>query len=397
MKAPSIGYLLPDVKLGGSEKHVIRLASGLRKRGYQAGITCFFQEGSLASEVRDEGIPLVCLKAPGGWGPAASLRLFEWLRSNPVDILHTYLFGFHLFAGLPARLAGVPVILSSRRGRAVTHWQKRRERWLDHLGNLFVDRVVCCSRESAQWTLEHEKIQPDKVVTIHNGIDESWFSPRPPSLAIRRQIGIPDDALLVGTVANFSPEKGYPDLIAAAASVLKINPRTWFLLVGAGPLQEEIRRRAGSIPEHGRIVFAGYRSDVGDLVNAMDIFVLASVIEGFPNVLLESMAMARPVVATRVGGIPELIDSGENGLLVPPRDAEALAQAILSLIADRDRAARMGIQAREKIKKSFSRDRMVDQYEALYLSLLRDKNVRNAGALEVRKTCVESSELSIPG
>lgn len=397
MTSPSIWYLLPDVKLGGSEKHVIRLASGLRKRGYRTGIVCFFQEGSLASEVRNEGIPFVCLKAPGSWGPIASLRLFEWLRSNRVDILHTYLFGFHLFAGLPARLAGVPVILSSRRGRAVTHWQKRRERWLDHLGNLFVDRVVCCSRESAQWTLEHEKIQQDKVVTIHNGIDESRFSPKPLSLETRRRIGIPGDALLVGTVANFSAEKGYPYLIEAAEWVLKENPRAWFLLVGHGPLQEEIRRRAGRIPEHGRIIFAGCRSDVADLVNAMDIFVLASVIEGFPNVLLEAMAMARPVVATRVGGIPELIDSGENGLLVPSRDAEALAQGILSLIADRSRTVEMGAQGREKIKKNFNQERMVDQYEALYLSLLRDKNVKNAGALEVRKTCVESSELSITG
>ncbi len=123
-----IWYLLPEMKLGGAEKHVIRLASGLRQRGYEVGIACVFREGLLADDVRKEGIPFVCLRAGDRWGPKTFLEIFNWIRSSRMDILHTYLFGFHVFAGLPARILRVPVILSSR--RELAYWQKGRHLWL---------------------------------------------------------------------------------------------------------------------------------------------------------------------------------------------------------------------------------------------------------------------------
>ena len=368
-----IRYLIPTLKTGGTENHVIRLAAGLKHRGHDTGIICVFQKGPLGEEAEREGVPLVLLEAGERWGGRASVRIWNRLRSNPVQVLHTYLFGAHLFAGLPARLLGVPAVLSSRRGRAVTHWQRKREQWLENLGNLFVDRVTCCSRENKEWVLANEKISAEKVVTIYNGIDGAEFGAVRAPVSVRRGLGIPDEALLVGTVANFAPEKGYPYFLESMRTLLRRDSRIWFLLVGSGPLEEEIRGEAGKIPGRERIVFAGTRPDIPDLMNAMDIFVLASVTEGFPNVLLEAMALARPVVATRVGGIPELVHSGEDGILVPPRDAEALAEGVLILAKDRERAAALGERARRKIKKDFTLDRMIDEYEALYLSLLQGK------------------------
>lgn len=361
------------MRLGGSERHVLQLAAGLRQRGHHAGIACLFQEGLLAPEIRKEGIPFACLNASGSWGVQTLGRILDWIRANPMDILHTYLFGFHFFAGFPARWAKVPVILSSR--REIANWQKRRHAWLENLGNLFVDRVVSCSKAVETRVLTKEKISPQKVTTIYNGIDLGKFHSLGQSVRIRESFQIPRDAPLVGTVANMAIEKGYPYLLEASERVLRANPRVWFLFVGFGPLEKEMKEKARKIPKGGQIVFAGARRDIPDLMEVMDLFVLASVIEGFPNVLLEAAAMAKPVIATQVGGIPELIESGRNGLLVPPRNGTALSDAILSLLGDRARAAHLGRLAQEKIKRDFQLERMVNQYEELYLSLLKEKGL----------------------
>jgi glycosyltransferase involved in cell wall biosynthesis len=250
--------------------------------------------------------------------------------------------------------------------------------------------VVCCSKAVERWVLEKENLPPGKVSTIHTGVDLQRFRTPADGERIRREFGIPPDALVVGTVANFAFEKGYPALLEAAEISLKINKGLWFLLVGSGPLEKEVRGRVKKILGHERIVFTGSRWDIPDLMEAMDVFVLASVIEGFPNVLLEAMAMTKAVIATSVGGIPELIESGENGILVPPSDGKALAQAILSLLEDRGKRAELGARAQEKMREEFTLDRMLNQYEALYLSLLREKGIKKEDRI-----CAASSELSI--
>lgn len=371
MSPPSVWYVFPRMNLGGAEKHVLRLASRLRERGFQTGIATVFQEGDLAAMVRREGIPFVCLGEKGEWDAGTLVRIFQWMHRTRIDILHTYLFGFHFFAGLSARLLKVPVVLSSRREIAL--WQKKRHRWLENLGNLTVDRVVCCSKAAEQWTLKQEIIPQEKVVTIHNGVDLSVFGGRSGASKIRAEFGIPSGDAVVGTVANFSEEKGYPYLLDACQRIHETQPDTWFLFVGSGRLQEEVKEKASKISAGRRIIFPGRRSDIPDLLSAMDVFVLPSVIEGFPNVLLEAMAMARPVVATRVGGIPELVDSGRDGVLVPARDGVALADAVTALLSDKDSALRMGERASEKIKRNFSLDRMVDDYEKLYRRLLGER------------------------
>lgn len=381
-----IWYLLPEMKLGGAEQHVLRLASGLRERGHEAGIATIFREGVLAQAVREEKIPFVCLEAGKGWGPKTFFKITRWIRSARPDLLHTYLFGFHFFAGLPAWALNVPAIISSR--REISHWQKRRHRVLENLGNFFTDRVICCSMAVERWVLEKENLHPEKVLTLHNGIDLQHFKRGlTPFGGIRREFGIPENAQVVGTVANFASEKGYPILLEAAQTCLKEKENLWFLCVGSGPLEKGIKERAKQIPGHERIVFTGSRRDIPDLLEAMDVFVLASVIEGFPNVLLEAMAMAKPVVASEVGGIPELVESGVNGILILPRDKKALAEAILALLEDSEKRVRLATNAQEKIKREFTLDRMLDQYEALYLSVLEKKRIKKENRI-----CAASSE-----
>lgn len=364
------------MKLGGAEKHVIRLAAGLRQKGHDAGIVCVFKEGALADEVRRGGIPFDCLGANYKWGLRTFSGIFDWLRRNPADVLHTYLFGFDFYGVLPARLLKMPAIVSSR--REIAHWQKKRHLFLGKLGNLFVDRIACCSEAAKQWVIEKEKVSEGKTVTIYNGVDLGRFSggtptPGPDNAALRKKLGIPPDAVLAGTVANFSFEKGYPYLLDAVSHILEKRPEVWFLFVGGGPLSEEMKDKARSLRRKGQVIFPGFQADIPALLGIMDVFVLASVIEGFPNVILEAMAMGKPVVATRTGGIPELIRSGYDGILVPPKDGKHLADAILSCLDDPAMAKSLGENARKKIAGNFSMDRMVDGYEQFYRSILKEK------------------------
>lgn len=368
--------------LGGAEKHVISLARGLRELGYDARIVTVFQEGVLADVVRAEAIPFECMGARRGWGVGTFLKIFRWLSANPVDILHTYLFGFHLYAGLPARLFKIPLVLSSRREIAL--WRRRRHEVVENLGNFFADRIVCCSRAVEAWTHKKEKLRPGQTATLYNGVDLNLFHPSETRTPVRKDLGIPEHAPLVGTVANFSFEKGYPYLLHAISEVFAQHPEAWFLFVGSGPLEEEIKAKCRQIPRSRQIVFAGYRFDIPDLLRAMNIFTLASVTEGFPNVVLEAMAMGKPVVATRVGGIPELVESGHDGLLVAAKDGHALARAILSLVRDPDRAWIIGRAAQEKIGKNFTREGMIRRYEAFYLSSLRKKGIWVSGQEDAR-------------
>ncbi len=373
-KKPSLCFFLPEMKWGGAEMHVILLASRLKERGFRVQIACLFEEGILANEVRRAGIPFECLHVKKGWSLGTIFRIFQWLRTKEIDVLHTYFFGFHFFAGFPARLLGIPAILSSR--REIPDWQEKRHRWIENLGNLFVDRVVSCSKAVQERTLAKERVAREKVVTIHNGVDLTRFGGVLDGSAVRREFDIPDSAPLIGTVANFSEEKGYPYLVEAARITLARNSEARFLFVGFGPLADEIRARVKEVPGHERVVFAGARSDIPELLAAMDLFVLASVREGFPNVLLEAMAAGKPVVATRVGGIPELVDSSNDGILVRPRESRLLAQAIFGLLEDPERGRRLGERAKRKIEQNFSLERMVDDYETLYLSFWTGKGGR---------------------
>lgn len=362
-----IVYVLPQMDLGGSETHVVRLAEGLRQYGHDAQILCVFEDGCLGPWIREKKIPLAALHAKK-WGLSVMEKIRGWLLAHPADIVHTYLFGLHLFAGFSARRAGVRVILSSRRDVELS--QPAKVLWFEKCGNFFADHVVACSEAVRKWTLSRENLKPQKIVTLYNGVNLEEFVPGAGRDEIRREFGISGSVPLVGTVANFSPKKGYKYLIETAQKILESRPDCRFLFVGGGPLEVAMQAEAARLVKNKNIVFAGSRRDIPRLLAGMDIFAFASLWEGLPNVVLEAMAMARPVVTTPAGGVPEIVLDGENGRLVPFRDSQAMANTILELLNHPEKAAALGSAAREKIEAGFTLERMVACYHKFYQSLL---------------------------
>jgi glycosyltransferase involved in cell wall biosynthesis len=231
-----------------------------------------------------------------------------------------------------------------------------------------IDRVVCIS-DLVRRVLLADGVPDDRLATIYSGVDPEKFADLPPTVELKAELGIPEDHLLVGTVAAVVGHKDYPNLLRAARRVMDRHPRVSFCAVGDGDHRQRVRRLHAELGLGRRFVFTGYRRDVGRFLKGFDLFVLASREEGLGTSLLDAQAVGLPVVATRAGGIPEIVDHRRNGLLVPPRDAGALADALLELAADAALRRRLGERARKDVAR-FSVDATVDAYLDLYRSLM---------------------------
>jgi glycosyltransferase involved in cell wall biosynthesis len=283
-----------------------------------------------------------------------------------VEVVHSYLPSANVFGSLAARLAGTPRVVTSRRDTGFS--RNGRLRLLEeHLVNPRVDRVVAVTPSIAAAT-EREPGLLGKVVTIENGIDAALWDPDRAPADARASFGIAANETAVAAIGHLSPVKGHDDLLEAMARVAAQGCRIRLLIAGDGPLRGSLEARARSLGLSGHTTFLGVRDDVRALLSAVDIVALPSRTEGLSNALLEAMAMAR--VATAVGGTPEVLTDRRHGRLVPAGAPEALAQAILELVADPADARRLGREARSHVLERFDVRRMVARHEALYRELL---------------------------
>lgn len=371
--ARGVLYLIDKMGRGGAQTHLLALASRLDRGRFSPAITCLLYEGEMAESVRAADLPLEALGARRIYGLTAVrsfVRLVRRLRRERPAIVHTYLTSANVFGALAARAAGVPHLLTSRRdtgfgdsptlSRALT------------LTSRGATKIVCVSEDVAEVVACRERADRSKLVVIPNGIDLERFSPRGCRLEARRRLGLPDDARVAITVTHITPVKGMDVLAEAAPRILEQLPETWFVVVGDGdePDEASFRRLLDDRGLRDRFILAGDRTDIPDLLEAADLFVLPSRSEGQPNALIEAMAMGLPIVATRVGGVPELAADGEEALLVPPESPPALASACTSVLASPELGRRLGAAGRDRARRAHDAAVMARQYESLYTDVL---------------------------
>jgi glycosyltransferase involved in cell wall biosynthesis len=327
----------------------------------------------LGDVIHDAGIEVSTLGVEPIYTPRAFIqmrRLAKTLRTSGIQILHTYLVSANIFGTLAGRLAGVPVIVTTRRDMGFSrNW---RLRWFEEsFINPRVTKVVTPCDAVSEVTRRERGLGPDQVVTIPNGVDiEQWRFDEKRRFQTRKAWNLAQEIPAVGVVANFLPVKGHADFLQAAARAATIHHEAKFFLIGEGKARSDLEKLARSLGIGDRVVFTGARNDTSELMELLDVIVLASYEEGMSNVLLEAMAMARPIVATSVGGNPELIRSEETGLLVPPKDPPALAAAINELLGDHAKAAELGRNARACVETHLTVDKMVERYQSFYDELL---------------------------
>jgi glycosyltransferase involved in cell wall biosynthesis len=243
-------------------------------------------------------------------------------------------------------------------------------RFLDRISSRYVERFIVVSDSLKRILTEGRGIAPQRVVRIYNGIELSQYLPDLKEASLRSDLGISPTVPLVGAIGRMVWQKGFEFLIRAMPNVLAASPETNLLLVGDGPLRIELEALAKQLSVLDKIIFTGFRSDISQILSTIDILAVPSLLEGFPMVTLEGMAMAKPIVATEIQGIIEQISGGSEGLLVPPRDSAGLAAGILKLVQHKELASRFGIAARSRVERFFSVERMVRETERVYLSLL---------------------------
>jgi glycosyltransferase involved in cell wall biosynthesis len=362
---------------GGAERLAAEVAARLDPDRYESVLCVSRAPKDPAMASATESADLERLHAQGlrvlPLGRSSTYAVWNWrpllaaLREQRVDVLHAHKHGSNIWGSLLGRIARTPVVLAHEHTWSFEGNPMRR--FLDrNLIARLCDRVIAVSRDDRRKMIELEGIPPDRVEFVPLGIDA--LAPPSPDDDLRLDLGIDAEAPVIGAVGRLTPQKGLPALLEAARILRPSFPDLRVLIVGEGELRGELEESVARFGLGETVTLTGFRADIPNVLASLDVAVLSSEWEGSPLAVLEYMDAACPIVATRVGGVPDLIEDGVEGRLVPTRDPSALSEAVGSLLRDRRAARRLGEAARDRRRREFTIQNTVRRIEALYDDLL---------------------------
>lgn len=367
MEPIPVTHLITDLITAGAQKALYRLLLHTDRTKYRPTVIAL-REGNteIAAQIKALDIPVIDLQMLPRWRFDKLFLLHRELRQHPPEILHCWMIHSNIIGRVVGRMANVPKIIVSRRndktgGKVYTYMN----RWLVD----WSDSIIAVSESSRQEELHETGIDSSRVTMIPNGIDMDTFSPFPTVFErnrLRASLNISHDHILIGSVGRLALAKGFADLLRAFQIIARQRPDARLVIAGKGKLEDELKALAKTLNISDTVQFLGVRTDIPQLLNAIDLFAFSSHWEGMPNALMEAMAAGAPCVATCVSAAPELIDHGVHGLLVPPQNADALADGMLTLINDADLRQRLSSAARERIQIEFTLKNTADKTMALY-------------------------------
>lgn len=372
-------FVTTDLALGGAETQVVHLATRLKSRGWEVQVVSLMPPRAYVVEMQAAGVSVFSLdikrKVPD---PRPFLRLARLIRAWRPEIVHSHMVHANILARIVRPLVRVPVLVCTahsidERGRKGSG---RLREFLYRLTDPFCDLTTQVSQAGLERYVRIGTVPRHKIRYIPNGVDTERFkSDLEARLRSRQELRL-EEAFVWLAVGRFDVEKDYPNMLRAFAQVVKKQCETFLLIAGDGPLRPAVEELARDLGLKDHVQFLGIRRDIPDLMNAADAYIMSSIWEGMPMVLLEASATELPIVATNVGGNREVVLDGKTGFLVPPKDPEALAQAMLRLMSlSEEERWRMGKLARQHIEAHYSLDRVVNQWEALYRELLAKKGI----------------------
>ena len=374
MRPIRILHIMTRLPIGGVENQLLGILRNYDKSRYSPLVCCLSDRGEIGEEIERNGIEVVCLHKLGhrfDWSMVSDI--VRLINDHDINVVRTHQYHANLYGRLAAHKAGVPCIVASIHN-TYSRDRKYHRRLINWFLARFSDRIIAVSGNVREDILKYDHIPPEKVEVIHNGVDTDLFSDQSGKVK-RSEIGIPEDALVIGTVGRLAEAKGQRYILEALAVLKETFPSIRLLIAGDGPLRKELEDFGEALGIKHNVLFLGMRRDIPALLSAMDIFVLPSLWEGLPNALLEAMAVSRPIIAADIPAFREIIDSQDVGILVPPRNSAALAEALNRLIKDQGLRDAMGRNARQKCSSMFDIKSVVKVYTGLFESILRGKNL----------------------
>jgi len=381
--------IIARMNIGGPALHVTFLTAGLEPKGFKTVLVSGVEnpgEGSLKDWARTRGVePIVIPEIVGEASfrfrdVKAILKAYHLIRKERPLIVHTHTAKAGFVGRIAARLAGVPLVVHTYHGHVLQGYYSPLKTWLlrrmEQALALFTDRLVAVSERIRQDLVNYGVAPRGKIVVIPLGLELEQFRELEGYRGkLREELGIGEKAPLIGIVGRLAPIKNHRLFLETAALVSAEIPQARFIVVGDGLLRPELERYAAQLGLNGRLFFLGWRRDLPHIYADLDALVVSSKNEGTPVSAIEAMASGLPVVATKVGGLPDLIEDGKTGILVEPGSAEAMAQALVELLRNPRMAEQIGRLAQARVLERYTTQRLLQDVEDLYLELLSQKGL----------------------
>lgn len=361
-----VAHIVKVTRISGAETHLLLLLPELRRRGVDAQLILLAEPANpmedMLRRARDLGIPTERIVIRRDIDATLPWRLARLLRQRQPEIVHTHLLHADLYGAVAARLARINTLISSRHNDDKFRYHRLWRAFAPLLWRMTTGGIAI-SESLRRFTLDIEKAPSHKIRRVHYGMPAPTLSDQElqdQRVRLREELRLPQSALLLGMVCRLTPQKGVADALDAFEQIAGRTPAARLVIAGDGELADALRRQAADLGIGDRVHWLGWRDDAEDLLAAFDIMLMPSLWEGFGLVLLEAMSRRLPIVASRVGAIPEVVADGESGLLVPPSDSVALAEAISQLLDDEALRKSMGLRGRERLETRFSLGKMAD-------------------------------------
>jgi len=358
-------FLVATFENESDRRIALTLARALNPKQFEIYAACMFKGGPLANEFRQCCKEVVSFNMRNIFDARVIYRIYSFLKKNRIRILHTHLLRSDLYGGLAGKLAGLPIILSTKHNmNSYTAQGKLIHSFLFRLSSYFPTHIIAVSEALKSYFISMIHVKREKIFLIHNGIPIDKFSSEF-NIHTADKLNSSNTSFKVGFLGRLVREKGLAYLLHAFHQLNAKDNLTLFI-VGEGPQKTFLQKLCRKLEITDNVQFLGYRTDIEHILSLLDLVVLPSISEGLPMVLLEALSAAKPVIATRVGGIPEIIKHGKTGILIPPRDAAAISQAIMQIIQNPTLARTLARNGHRFVKNNFNQAKMIKQYNRIY-------------------------------
>lgn len=369
MGKTKILYLITEIELGGAENLLLELSKGLSKEKFNISVGYLKGQGTLKEDFETAGIRVVDFKMRSKFDMFCLFKLAVFIRQEKFDIVHTHLINADIFGFFAAKIAGVNTIVSTKHN---TDAFRRRKSFSMRLDSFVANRLslnIAVSNSVRDFLIKYQRINPEKFKVVYNGINNAEFSPRKNKEDAKIDLGLNSKEYVVGVIGRFEEQKGHIYLIEAMQKIISEIENVRLVFLGQGSLKKSLQKRISFLNLGSKVTFLKMRSDVVNVLSALDIFILPSLWEGLGMAMLEAMAAGVPVIASDVDGIKEVIESDKTGILVPPADPGKIAEAVIELLKDEKRREYFSVMGQNSVQAGFNMFGFIKKIEKIYSQL----------------------------